>query len=173
MYNIEEVKKRKKVRVSAIAAIGKNREIGKNNDLIWRISSDLKRVKSLTTGHTIIMGRKTYESIGRPLPNRINIVVSESVTEIEGCVVCASLDEALGVAIGLERTEVFIFGGARVYTEALPHVDRLYLTMIDAEDLDADVFFPEYERDFTHVISRESMPAENNTPPYTLVVCER
>lgn len=136
--------------VSAIAAIGRNRELGSQNQLSWRIKADLKRVKELTTGHPLIMGRKTHESIGRPLPNRTNIIVTRDPRyTAEGCVVVHSLPEALEHAHSVDQEEIFIFGGAQIYAEALPHIEKLYLTRIDAEDPNADVFFPEFEKDFT------------------------
>ncbi len=159
-----------KARVSIIAAIGKNRELGKKNELIWRISPDLRRVKELTTGHPIIMGRNTYESIGRPLPNRTNIVVTGSVTSIEGCVVATSLEEALAIAHDIDQEEIFIFGGARLYEASLPFVQRLYLTMIEATDSEADAFFPPYN-DFKTILEEESHP--EHTPPYSWITLER
>lgn len=159
-----------KPRTSIIAAIGKNRELGKGNELIWRISADLKRVKALTTGHPIIMGRKTYESIGHPLPNRTNIVITRSHADIAGCVVCDSLLAALEAARAVESEEIFIFGGASVYTEALPQTDRLYLTVIDRADRDADAFFPDYS-DFT--IERAREEHHDSTPPFTWLTLDR
>ena len=141
--------------ISAIAAIGENRELGKGNELIWRVPADLKRVKALTVGHPIIMGRNTYESIGHPLPERTNIVVSRTATDIAGCVVVQSLDEALAHASTIEKEEIFIFGGASLYAVALPHIGRLYLTLIHAKAPTADVFFPEYEKEFTNVLEKE------------------
>ncbi len=160
----------KTARVSIIAAVGKNRELGKGNELIWRISPDLKRVKELTTHHPIIMGRKTYESIGRPLPNRTNIVVSTTAQNIPGCIVCSSLEEGIRAAKALEEDEIFIFGGARIYAEALPYTDRLYLTVIDAEDSNADAFFPPYEL-FTQVIEEDRH--SDHTPPFTWITLDR
>ena len=157
------------MRVSLIAAIGKNRELGRQNDLIWRISPDLKRVKALTMGHPLIMGRKTYESIGRPLPGRTNIVISRTTTAIEGCLVVDSLRAALA-AKAEGATEVFVFGGASLYAEALPLANRLYLTLIDATAADADVFFPDYS-DFKQEIEHEAHP--EHTPPFTWVTLER
>lgn len=157
-------------RISIIAAIGKNRELGKRNDLIWRISADLKRVKELTTGHPIIMGKNTFDSIGRPLPNRTNIVVAQDVTSIDGCVVVPTLPEAFAIAHDLDTEEIFIFGGARMYETSIPFAHRLYLTLIDATDPDADVFFPPYD-DFKKVIEEESHP--EHTPPYTWTTLER
>ncbi len=160
----------KKARISIIAAIGKNRELGKGNELIWRISPDLKRVKELTTGHPLIMGRKTYDSIGHPLPNRTNIVITRSQMCLEGCLVVDSLEKAIEAARAIDSEEIFIFGGASIYAEAFPLVERLYLTVIDAEDRDADAFFPDYST-FTNEITREVH--SEHTPPYTWVTLER
>jgi dihydrofolate reductase len=157
-------------RISIIAAVGKNRELGKNNELIWRISPDLKRVKELTTGHPIIMGRKTFDSIGRPLPNRTNIVISRAQVCIEGCLVFDSLEKGIEAAKAIDTEELFIFGGASIYTEALPVTNRLYLTVIDAEDSDADTFFPDYS-DFTKIIAEEKHP--ENEPAFTWYTLER
>ncbi len=157
-------------RISIIAAIGKNRELGKKNDLIWRISADLKRVKELTTGHPIIMGRNTYNSIGKPLPNRTNIVVAQDTTVIEGCVVVPTLSEAFAIAHTLDTEEIFVFGGARMYESSMPFVQRLYLTLIHDEDAEADVFFPPYE-DFKNVVEEEVH--SEHTPPYTWITLER
>jgi dihydrofolate reductase len=157
-------------RISLIAAIGKNRELGKNNALIWRISPDLKRVKELTTGHPIIMGRKTYESIGRPLSNRTNIVISRTADQIEGCLVFDSVKKGVEAAKQIDSEEIFFFGGASLYAEALPIVTRLYLTAIDAEDAEADAFFPDFFH-FKKEIAREEHP-ENN-PPFAWITLER
>ena len=157
-------------RISIIVAIGRSRELGKDNELIWRISPDLKRVKELTTGHPIIMGRKTFDSIGRPLTNRTNIVISRAQVCIEGCLVFDSLEKGLEAAKAVEPEEIFIFGGASIYTEALPLTDRLYLTVIDATDPEADAFFPNYSA-FTKIISEEKH--SENEPPFTWMVLER
>lgn len=159
-----------KPRISIIASIGKNRELGKGGTLVWRISADLKRVKELTTGHPIIMGRKTHDSIGRPLPNRTNIVISRAQICIEGCLVFDSLEKGLEAAKAIDSEEVFIFGGASMYAQALPFVHRLYLTIINASDPNADTFFPEYNA-FTEVVTEESHP--ENDPPYTFVILEK
>lgn len=157
-------------RISIIAAVGQNRELGKKNELIWRISADLKRVKELTMGHPIIMGWNTYLSIGRPLPGRTNIVISWSPVIIDGCIVVTSLNEALLKAKELEQEEIFIFGGASVYKEAIGITDRLYLTRIEATDADADAFFPDYS-EFTKVLDEEKHFEYN--PPYTWLTLER
>lgn len=158
-------------RVSIIAAIGKNRELGKGNDLIWRVSADLKRVKALTMGHPIIMGRKTYESIGHPLPGRTNIVVTSAPVHIDGCLVVNALPKALEAAHAIDDAEIFIFGGTSIYEAALPHTDRLYLTLIDREDPHADAFFPAYTHLFTHTVAHEDHLTEE--PPYSCVTLER
>jgi len=156
--------------INIIAAIGKNRELGKNNDLIWRISEDLKRFKALTTGHPIIMGRKTYESIGRPLPNRTNIVVTRNKEyNVDGCIVVSSLQDALTEAKKVDQSEIFILGGNEIFKEGLAYANRLYLTLIDAT-ADADVYFPEYS-EFTKVVSQEDHP--EHTPAYKYTMLER
>lgn len=144
-----------KPRIACIAAIGENRELGKKNELIWPIRDDLKRVKELTMGHPLIMGQKTYESIGRPLPGRTNIVLTQDeLFAPAGCVMAHSLDEALEKARAVEDEEIFIFGGAYVYAQTIDLVDRLYLTYIHDTDKEADAFFPKYDA-FTNVIEKE------------------
>lgn len=141
--------------ISAIAAIGTNRVLGKNNELLWRIPDDLKRFKNLTTGHVIIMGRKTFDSIGKPLPNRTNIVITrDAAWQHEGVVAASSIEAALAQAKKID-SEIFIIGGAQIYAQALPHIERLYLTLIDDEK-DGDTYFPTYETIFTKVIKEES-----------------
>ena len=129
--------------INIIVAMGKNREIGAANDLLWRLSSDLKRFKELTMGHPIVMGRKTYESIGRPLPGRTSIVITRQPDfGPEGVVVVDSLERALQAARELD-SEVFVIGGGEIYAQALPRADRVYLTKVLAEFPQADTFFPE------------------------------
>lgn len=136
-----------------MVAIGRNRELGKEGKLLWHIPEDLKRFKTLTLGHPVIMGRKTFESIvgyiGGPLPGRPNIVVTRnSAWTYEGVTVCQTLEEAIEKAKTLDAEEIHIGGGAQLYEQALPIMDKLYLTLIDAEG-DADSFFPPYEDQFT------------------------
>lgn len=145
--------------INIIAAIGKNRELGKKNGLLWHIPEDLAYFKKTTSGFPVIMGRTTYESLpdfARPLPGRTNIVLSRSDEDFDevGVINVHSLEEALSVARE-ENEEVFVLGGASVYAQALKYADRLYLTLIDADDPDADVFFPEYSALFSKEISRE------------------
>jgi len=137
--------------LSIIAAIGDNRELGKGNQLLWHIRQDLKRFKTLTTGHTVIMGRKTYESIGKPLPNRTNIVITKDTTFMApGCIIAHSLDEAIHESTD---TETFIIGGASIYTQAIDKADKLYLTKVKGT-YDADTFFPDFFR-FSTVVKEE------------------
>lgn len=159
-------------RVSAIAAIGRNRELGTKNQLSWRIPDDLKRVKELTVGHPLIMGRKTYESIGKPLPGRTNIIITRDRNySSEGCIIAYSIEDALQKAREIDREEIFIFGGAEIYKLALPYTDKLYLTLIDDEDSQADAFFPEYADDFEETSRHGSREHEGLT--YEWVEFER
>jgi len=146
-------------RVNIVAALGKDRVIGKDNQLLWHIPEDLKRFKLLTLGHPVIMGRKTLESIiaglGKPLPGRTNIVVTRDPEwKYEGVVVCHSLEEALGKAQEIDQEEIFIGGGAEIYTQSLPFTNRLYLTLIEG-DHEGDTFFPEYGKYFKKVLKEE------------------
>ena len=131
------------MRINIIAAVDRNRAIGKENKLLYWLPNDLKRFKLLTTGHTIVMGRKTFESLPKgALPNRRNVVVSRSVAELPGCDVYPSIDEALKSCSAQE--DVYIIGGESVYRQALPFADRLCLTEIDDTPAKADAFFPDY-----------------------------
>ncbi|QQR78177.1 MAG: dihydrofolate reductase [Candidatus Moraniibacteriota bacterium] len=142
-------------RLSIIAAISENRVIGNAGKIPWHLKDDWRRFKERTLGHVIIMGRKTYESIGRPLPGRTNIVITRDTgREIPGCVVVGSLAEALERARAIETEEVFICGGGQIYTEALSQADRLYLTVVHAI-IDGDAFFPEYAASFGTVVTSE------------------
>ena len=130
-----------------------NRVIGVNNTLPWHLSEDLKHFKSLTTGHTIIMGRKTYESIGRPLPNRRNIVISRNMeASYEGAEVVQSIDDAF--SISRNDNEVFVIGGSNIYEQALSLVDHLYITEIK-KSFSGDTFFPEINKQIWIESSRE------------------
>lgn len=151
--------------INIIAAIGKNRELGKDNKLLWHIPADMERFKKLTTGQVVIMGRKTYESLPekfRPLPNRINIVVTKNqdFTPV-GCAVCHSIEEALERSkIKDQRSkkssnEVFIIGGASIYQQGIKYCDKLYLTLVGKDYPEADAFFPDYSQ-FKTVLSEEN-----------------
>lgn len=155
-----------------IAAIGKNRELGKQGDLIWRISDDLKHFREVTKGNSIIMGRKTYESIGRPLPKRVNIIVTRDPEyHQDGCVVVHSLEKAIETAKNTGTEKIYVIGGGEIYKQALPFATSLDLTLIDAEELQADVFFPEFEDQFTKV--SEEDPREEDGVSYQWTLYER
>ena len=125
--------------ISVIVAVAENGTIGDNNTLLWHITEDMKRFRQLTTGHPVVMGRKTYDSLGRPLPNRRNVVISRQDLAIEGCEVVHSLEEAL--ALFQAEEEVFIIGGAQIYAEAMPVADRFYLTVV-GHPYEGDTLFP-------------------------------
>jgi len=128
------------VKLVIIAALARNRAIGKDNRLPWHISEDLQRFKKLTTGHTVLMGRKTYASIGKPLPGRRNVVLSRS--PLKGVETYTSLDGALDALADQEC--VYVIGGGKVYAQVLDRADELFLTIVDRE-VEADTFFPPYE----------------------------
>jgi len=137
-----------------IAVVGKNNAIGRNNQLIWNFPNDLKHFQKITSGHTVIMGDKTFASIGRPLPNRKNIVLSlDENYKAEGVEVRNSLDEVLSEYKNSEE-EVFVIGGGKIYELSLPYADKLYITLVDDAPEDADTFFPDYS-EFKNVISKE------------------
>lgn len=162
-------------KISVIAAIGKNRAIGKDNQLLWQIPGDLPRFKSLTVGHPVIMGRKTWESIPekfRPLPGRTNIVITrDSSYTAPGAVLAQSFPEALSLARDAEGSEeIFAIGGQQVYECALPFATNLYLTLVDDEK-EGDAFFPSYEDQFSKETLREDQ--EGNGLKYTWLNLER
>ncbi len=129
--------------ISIIVAVAENQVIGYNNQLLWHIKEDLQRFKSLTLGHHIIMGRKTYDSIGRPLPGRTNVVITRDKNyQADGCMVVNSLEDALNMAH--QDSEVFIIGGGDIYRQTLHLVNRIYLTRIHAS-FSGDTFFPELD----------------------------
>lgn len=155
--------------INIIVAISKNRVIGNDNKLIWSLPSDLKRFKQITTGNTLVMGRKTYESIGKPLPNRRNIIITRnSDYKVEGCEVVNSLEEALMLC----NNECFIIGGGEVYKQSLPLADKLYLTVIN-EEFDGDTYFPEIEDDWVKVSREDHEPDDKNKHGYSFIEYEK
>ena len=174
----------KKPTLAAVVAIGKNRELGNKGKLVWHIPNDIQRFRDLTRGHPLILGRKTFESIlsyrgGTPLPDRTNIVVTRNPDFMndlrsrswENVVVVSSLEEAIEKAKTAPGSdEIHIGGGAEIYKEALPFIDKLYLTLIDAEG-EADTFFPPYEKEFTKKVFEEEH--EWNGIKYKYVDLER
>ncbi len=160
--------------LSIIVAIDENRGIGKNNKLLVSIPEDLKRFNKITTGHPVIMGRKTFESIlsytKKPLPKRTNIVVtSNSDYKYKDCIVVSSLDKAVEKAKLIDKKEIFIIGGAQIYQQAIDIVDRLYLTIVKGI-FNADAFFPDYSK-FSKIISKEDLKSD----PYncTFLILEK
>lgn len=160
--------------VSIIAAMDNRRGIGIENRLPWRLSADLKRFRELTMGHHIIVGRKTFESIGKPLPGRHMIVVTrDNKFRADGCDVCHSLAEAFELAGSREEQEVFVCGGAQIYEQALALADRMYLTFVDAE-VEADTFFPVFDTQQWSERERTFHPAdEKNQFPFTFSLLVR
>lgn len=198
---MSENKPQKTVTLASIVAIAKNRAIGKDNGMIWHLPEDLKHFKRTTLGKPILMGRKSYEALGKPLPGRPNIVVSRSYSELPeanptsvykdmeavgdeapkintGPFLYPSLEEGIeamkkmGTEMGVD--EVFITGGGQIYTETLPYTERLYITVLD-RDYDADVFFPEFDWDEWNIASSEKHAADpdKDCPSFTFFTLER
>lgn len=146
--------------ISIIAIIGQNRELGKDNQLLWNIPEDMKRFKEITQGHPVIMGRRTYESIGGKLKDRDNIIITrEENFKAQGCTVTSSLEKALSYAQEINNEEVFVIGGAQIYEQALPYTDKLYLTIVE-QTTEADTYFPDYS-EFNNVVKEEEKETEN------------
>lgn len=151
------------MKLAMIVAMAKNNVIGLDNDMPWHLPADLQWFKKTTLGSPIIMGRKTYDSIGRPLPGRLNIILSrDTELAIEGCTVVNTLEDAMKTAEAADSTkdEIFITGGAHLYNKFLEEIDTLYLTLIDAE-LTGDTFFPDYTKYKWKEIERTERPADD------------
>lgn len=153
--------------VALIAAMAHNRVIGRANTLPWRLPADMAHFKALTTGHPVLMGRKTFESLGRPLPNRTNIVVTrDRQFQPQGGRVAHSIDAALNIAaehLDNDNPEVFVIGGEQLYKQMLPHADRLYLTLVDAE-VEGDAWFPDFEWHEWREVDRRTHPIDPKNP---------
>lgn len=150
------------INYSLIVAVSDNGVIGKNGTMPWHMKSDLKRFKKLTTGHCVIMGRKCFESIGKPLPDRTNIVVSSNPElEIPGCIVKPSLQYAADYANSKNDNTPFIIGGGTIYKQCINLVNYMYITKVHTTVEDGDTFFPEYEPNKWEVIHSEEIKAEN------------
>lgn len=158
--------------ISFVVAMARNHVIGNHNQLPWRLPADLQHFKAVTMGKPVVMGRKTFDSIGRPLPGRTNIVVTRDVAyQAEGCVVVHSIDEALRAAGDV--AEVMVIGGAEFYRQLLPRADRIHLTRIDAE-FEGDAWFPELNDAEWREVAREAhAPDEKNPHAYAFVTLER
>lgn len=162
-----------KFRLSVVAALGKGGELGFRGKLLWRLPDDMRRFKTLTMGHSVIMGRKTWESLPekfRPLPGRMNIVVTRQAGyRAEGATTAGSFERARAAAArAIGADETFVMGGGELYTAALPYANRLYLTLVDAE-AEADTFFPPYEDDFYVIVEEPGI----GDPPHRFIVLER
>ncbi|MFP5506415.1 MAG: type 3 dihydrofolate reductase [Gammaproteobacteria bacterium] len=158
--------------ISIIVAMDRNRLIGRGNALPWHLPADLAHFKAVTMGKPILMGRKTYESIGRPLPGRHNIVITRNADfAAPGCTVVASVDAALAAAGAVP--EIMLIGGAQLYAELLPRVGRIYVTRIDAA-FDGDAWFPALDDgDWVETARSDHDPDERNPYPYSFRVLER
>lgn len=154
--------------IHMLVAMAANRVIGKNNAMPWHLPADLKHFKRMTTGHTIIMGRKTFESIGKPLPKRTSVIItSQPHYSSQGCIIAHSLQEALHVAANEEK--VFIIGGASVYLQALPYAKALHLTLIHRE-IEGDTHFPPIDETQWEETGREDhQPDAKNPMPYSFI----
>ena len=157
--------------ISVIVAVAENGTIGDKNALLWHITEDMKHFRSRTTGHPVVMGRKTYESLGRPLPNRTNVVITRQELTIEGCEVVHSLEEAM--ALFSEEEEVFIIGGAQIYAEAMRVADRFYLTVVE-HPYEGDARFPAWNPEEWQLIESERFERGADYPyPFRFETYER
>lgn len=162
------------MKISIIVAVAENNVIGKKNSLPWYLPADLKHFKEITTGHHILMGQNTYESIGKPLPNRVNIVLSNNPNyKAEGCIVVNSPEEGVKIARDAKEKELMICGGAQVYRTFLPMADKIYMTKIKT-DADGDIYFPEFDLKDWEVIANEHSEAHvQNLYSYEFLILER
>lgn len=160
------------MRISIVVIVASNGGIGKGNDLLWRLPDDLKHFKTVTMGKPIVMGRKTFESIGRPLPGRVNIVISRQAgLAIPGCVVVSSLSDALEAAGAVP--EVAIVGGAEIYKHALPLTNTIYLTKVHAS-AEADVFFPPLvDAQWRETFREDHAIDDRHSVPFSFITLER
>lgn len=160
--------------IKILVACDENSVIGKDNQLIWHLPADLKRFKALTTGHVILMGRKTFESIGRPLPNRTTIVISRQTDfRAEGTLTAHSVEEAILKAKSLTRDDIFIVGGAEIYTLSLDFADQILLTQLH-DIFDGDAFFPEISADAWEIVARErGVTDEKNPFQYSFITYQK
>lgn len=165
-----KIKRKNNIKISMIAAIALNRALGRDNKLLWNIPEDMKYFMAVTKGHAVIMGRLTFESIGRPLPHRVNIVITkDKLYKASGAVVCHSLEEAVEYGKQKETNEIFIIGGGQIYEQGMRFADRLYLTIVEGT-FEADTFFPDYT-DFNKIVSKKE--SKDATYTYTFLTLEK
>jgi len=162
------------MRISLIVAMAQNRVIGRNGDLPWRIPGDLKYFKQTTLGKPVVMGRKTWDSLGRPLPGRPNIVITRDCEFVaQGAHVTHSLDQALEVArTQVKDAEIMIIGGAEIYRQALPLAGRIYMTEVHLKP-EGDALFEDFDRAAWHEVSRREVAADGGVPAYSITVLDR
>lgn len=160
--------------ISAILAMSENRVIGKNNQLPWHLAADLIHFKTLTTGHPIIMGRKTFTSIGKPLPNRTNIILTRDCHfKAPGCVVVTTIDHALECGKEVDEKEVFVIGGAEIYHQCMPFVNKIYLTLVHTT-IEGDTFFPELNQaEWKETACVKHEADEKNAYDYSFITLEK
>ncbi len=160
--------------VSTIVAVAADNVIGKGNQIPWYLPADLKYFKAMTTGHHVIMGRKCFESIGRPLPNRTNVVITRDLFfAATGCVVVHSLEEALNFAFENEEAEAFVIGGGEIYKQSMTYWDKIYITEVDLK-VDGDIYFPSInEAEWIETKAEKHVPDEKNEYNYCFKVLER
>lgn len=155
--------------INLIVAMSKNRVIGNNNELIWKLSSDIKRFKELTTNNSVVMGRKTYESIGASLPNRRNIIITRNLQyEAEGCEIVSSLEEALL----LTNNNCFIIGGGQIYNQSIEIADKIYLTLVHKE-FEGDTTFPELDKGWVKISRKDFEADKKNEYNYSFIEYDR
>ncbi len=163
-----------RVHIAAIVAMAENNCIGKDNDLPWHVPADLQRFKEITRGKPVIMGRKTflsiYDRLGKPLPGRDNIVISRGGFHAAGITLCTTLEQALeeaqNIASAKDIDEIFIIGGARIYQQSLPFIERLYLTRIH-KPVDGDAFFPDIDEKSWECVEQKDFPAQGDQPSFS------
>ncbi|MEX2670489.1 MAG: dihydrofolate reductase [Phycisphaeraceae bacterium] len=162
-------------RITLIAAMSRNRVIGRDNALPWRCSADLRRFKRLTTGAAIVMGRRTWDSIGRPLPQRLNIVLTrDPALHLEGAESVGDLEAAFATAREAGYAQIFVIGGEQIYRLAMPHAHAIELTLVDIDIENGDAFFPEIPADQYELTHREAHPADEKNPqPYAFLTYQR
>ncbi len=163
-----------KPKVAAIAALGNNMELGAENQLLWHLPDDFAWFVKYTRGHPVIMGRKTMESLGKPLKNRLNIVISRQPESIsEGFIHAKNLEMAIEMAGKQETEEIFIIGGGEIYNQSLPHIDRLYLTLVRGSFPQADTFFPNWGEGWTETFKEHHPADERHAYAFDFLILER
>ena len=161
--------------IAAVVAIAENNVIGKDNQLAWHLPADLKHFKNCTLGHPMVMGRKTFDSIGKALPGRTTIIVTrdKNYQAPENCLVAHSVEEALELGKKLDPEQVSVIGGEQIFVQTLPQTDRIYLTRVH-HSFDGDTFFPELNmQDWTETSREHHQPDEKNPYPYTFITLDR